>query len=309
MPYRRLLARMGLRTSSPRQLRILGKHHYWFLAMPALIIIFIGMVLPLVYTLYLSLRNFDLMNGKNEFTGFGNYVKAITDSGFIDSMGRTILYVGIVIILDFVIGFSQALLVYVLKPKIGRILKILFLMPILLMPTAAAMFWRVIMYGPPNQIFNHLLGINLSFAMLSSPKSAFIGIIITVVWAWSPLVFLLLSGGLSSLPNEPLEAAKIDGCNFRQTTIYHIIPMLKPIIIITISLKAVESFLSFPFPWVMTQGGPANSTHLLSTYIYDNSFNHLNYGYGAAMSIIMMVIGLILSSGVIYYVWRNQQSE
>lgn len=288
-----------------RATRVLGQRDYWLLTLPALVVILVSIVAPIGYTLFLSLHDFDLMKGSNRYNGIQNYIKVFADVEFRTALIRTLIYVAVVVFLDFVIGFLQALLLFRLKARTAKILKGIFLLPILLIPSAAAMFWRVIMYGPPYQVLNRILGLPQTTAVLATTDWAFWGIILTVVWAWSPWVFLLISGGLDSLSVEPLEAAQIDGANFWQVVWYHILPALRPVIFVTLSLKAVDSFMTFPFPWVMTGGGPAHSTHVMSTYIYESAFQHLNYGYGSALAMIMMLLGILLSGGVIYMVWRN----
>jgi ABC-type sugar transport system permease subunit len=141
---------------------------------------------------------------------------------------------------------------------------------------------------------------------LSSPTFALVAIIVTSWWAWSPWAFLLLLGGLESLDPSPMEAARVDGASYRQVVWHVILPMMKPVIFATLSFKAVDSFLTFSFVWLMTQGGPGKSTHLLSTYVYEQAFRFLDYGYGSAMALVMVAISAVLSFIAVYY-WQKAQ--
>jgi ABC-type sugar transport system permease subunit len=182
------------------------------------------------------------------------------------------------------------------------------MLPILIIPTASAVFWRTIMYSPNGQ-FLRVLGLNhILSPPLGDPKLAFWAIIITVIWAWSPWVFLLLSAGLDRIPRDIIEAAMVDGASYFARLRLIILPLMKPTIFVTLSFKAIDSFLSFPFVWVMTQGGPGGSTHLLSTYIYRTAFSLLNYGLGSAMSVVMLVISGVLST-VVVLLWNRSYGK
>jgi ABC-type sugar transport system permease subunit len=280
-------------------------HAYWLFVVPALVCVVLFVVLPLAYAVWLSLRNYNLQFGTNRFIGLANYTRALADTDFHFAFGRTLLYVVVVVTADFVIGFSQALLLYRLSSGWSRALRGVFMLPILLIPSAAAMLWRMVMYNPPFQEFNRVLGLPESFSILAQPNTAFWGIVLTVIWAWSPWVFLLLLGGLESLDTAPLEAAALDGASFWRTVWDIILPMMRPVIFVTLGFKAIDSFLTFPFPWVMTEGGPAGSSHVLSTYIYENAFKFLNYGYGSALALLMLLAGAAVSTVGIVFAWRK----
>ena len=280
-------------------------HAYWFFVVPALVCIVLFVLAPLGYAIWLSLRNYNLQFGTDRFIGLGNYARAITDSGFHIAFGRTLLYVVVVVSVDFLIGGLQALLLFRLSSGWSKVLRGVFMLPILLIPSAAAMLWRMVMYNPPFQEFNRVLGLPESFSILAQPNTAFWGIVLTVIWAWSPWVFLLLLGGLESLDTAPLEAAELDGASFWRIVWDIILPMMRPVIFVTLGFKAIDSFLTFPFPWVMTEGGPAGASHVLSTYIYESAFKFLNYGYGSAMALVMLLAGAGVSTAGIVFAWRK----
>ena len=287
-----------------------GSKHYWWFVLPAGIAVLFLFVLPVIYVAWLSLRNYNLMIGVDVFVGFDNFVRAIsTDSAFLVSIARTILYVILVVGIDFVVGMTQALLIYELAPRLRKIVRTIFLLPVLLIPAAGAVFWRMVMYGPPNEQILRIFGLEGVFPPpLSTPTTAFLAIIVTVIWAWSPWVFLLLAGGLDGLDRSVLEASEVDGAGYFRRLFSVVLPMMKPVIFVALSFKAVDSFLSFPFVWIMTQGGPGGSTHLVSTYIYERAFQFLDYGYGAAMAVILLIISAVLSIFAASY-WARTQKE
>jgi ABC-type sugar transport system permease subunit len=210
---------------------------------------------------------------------------------------------------DFLLGMTQALLLFSMRPAVAKVFRLIFMLPILIIPTASAVFWRTTMWAPPNEQFLRTLHLDgIINPPLGDPDLALWAIIITVIWAWSPWVFLLLSGGLDSLDRSVLEAAMMDGASYFQRLRLIILPLMRPVIFVTLSFKAVDSFLSFPFVWVMTQGGPQGSTHLMSTYIYEQAFKFLNYGFGSALAMVMLTISSVLSIGAVLY-WQRAQDK
>jgi multiple sugar transport system permease protein len=273
---------------------------WWFL-LPAALAVFGVIVVPLCQVLYLSLFDYNIMQYTYRFIGLGNYVKILFDAEFGWALLRTWWYVAAVVGVDFVYGFLVALLAWQLPLVWSKLFRAIVILPMLLIPSATAMLWRSVIYAPPYAAFDHVFGLPASVNVLASPLSALWGIILTAIWGWSPWVFLLLLAGLEGLAAEPLEAAKLDGATFPKLVWHIILPMMKPVIFITVSLKAVDSFLSFTFPWIMTEGGPGGSSHLLSTYIFEKAFKFLDYGYGSSLGVVMLIIAALTSTTVILY--------
>lgn len=305
------LARRGRRRRAGRRLGTESDRPYWLFVLPAGAAVVALVGVPLVYAVGLSLRDFNLMLGTDSPAGLSNYVRALTeDPEFYIALLRTFVYVAIVVSLDFALGFTQALLLHGLTPRLTSFFRGLFLLPILIIPAASATFWRLIMFGAPNVEAYRALGI---YGLLPPPLGdltlAFPAIILTVWWAWSPWVFLLLLGGLEGLDQSVIEAAETDGATYLQLVRRIILPMMKPVIFVTLAFKAVDSFLVFDFVWIMTQGGPGNATQVVSTYTYKYAFGQLNYGYGAALSIITLFVSAVLSIVAVLYWQRSQGAE
>ena len=269
------------------------RRSYWLLCVPAGIVLVVVIGIPVVYTIYLGTRNEDLLNGTTGSAGAHNYLTALRDPGLWWALLRTLIYIVVTGLADLILGFGQALLVFSLGRRLGRVLRMVFVLPILLVPSAAATFWAHVMYGPPFSEVNRILGIRMSLPILGNSHTALIGLFVTVVWAWSPWSFVLLSSGLQSLNREPLEAAALDGAGFWRRVRHVIWPMMMPVVFVTVVFKAVVSLNTFAFPWAMTKGGPNHSTDVLATYVYNNSFTLLNFGYGSAESVIVLAIGVL----------------
>ena len=155
---------------------------------------------------------------------------------------------------------------------------------------------------------NHILdffGLD-RFAWLASGKMAIYGVMFADIWSWTPWMFLILYGGLRTLPTEPMEAAEIDGASTWRILWNIILPLLSPVIIIAITLKSIDTFKTFDYVWIMTRGGPGGSSHIASTYIYETAMNNLNYGYGAAMAIIVLLICFMMAIGFIFILKKTE---
>lgn len=274
---------------------------------PALVAAVIFVFLPLLYGFFLSFRDFSLLRSTDSFNGLENYRRVLADKVFGIALLRTILYVGVVVSLNLIIGFAIALLMVQISLVWSKILRVIVMLPMLLIPVTVAMIWRIIMYNPPYEEFNRLFGI--SGSLLSNPNTALWAVILTDVWGWTPWVFLILLAGLEALPQEPIEASQIDGASFLQRTRYVILPMMRPIIFVVASLKIIDTFRTFVFVWTMTRGGPGGASHILSTYIYEKTFSLLDYGYGSCMAMVMLMVSIVMSTGFLIYVVKTRGRE
>ncbi len=285
-------------TQRPVRRSPLRQRGYWPFLVPAIVGVVALIAVPIGFSFYFSLRNYNLQIGSDQFAGLDNYVRLFTgkNGDFLAALLRTFGYVVLVIAFDFVLAMVQALLISTMKQKWAKFWRAVFILPILVIPTASAVFWRNVMYAPHNGEFLKVLGLDgIVNPPLGDPKLAFWAIIVVVVWAWSPWVFILFSTGLDQIDRTLIEASMVDGTSYFQRLRTIIFPLLRPVIFVTLSFKALDSFLSFPFVWVLTQGGPGNSTHILSTFIYQQAFNLLDYGNGSAMAIVMLLISGVIS--------------
>ena len=131
-----------------------------------------------------------------------------------------------------------------------------------------------------------------SVGILDSESGAFWGLVLLDVWEWTPLIFLILLAGLQSLPQEPFEAARVDGAGAWRTFVDHTLPMLAPVLVVAIVLRTIDAFTTFDQVYVLTHGGPGTATQLISIYGYDTFFRFQQYGYAAAMLLMVALVVL-----------------
>jgi len=239
------------------------------------------------------------------FVGLSHFVRLFQDEFFWSAMSVTFRFLAFVVLIEFFLGLFLAL---ILSREIkGRsIIRSLFLLPMMLAPVVVGLIWRFIL--------NDEVGIlNYFFSLIHLPAQSWLGdvntalgaIMLVDIWQWTPFMILVLLAGLQSLPDEPFEAARIDGASAWQTFKFITIPLLKPAILIALLFRTIDAYRIFDIIYVMTYGGPKTSTEPLSLYVYRNGFRHYDMGYTAALSLVMLVIIIAISQGYIKFMVKE----
>jgi multiple sugar transport system permease protein len=168
----------------------------------------------------------------------------------------------------------------------------------LLPPVVAAVVWRLI-YNPQFGALNgtlRMMGLDTgALTWTAGERTALASVILVDVWEWTPFLFLLLSAGLQALPQEPLEAARMDGASAWQIFRDIMLPLLKPVILLALLLRAMDLMRIFDQIFILTQGGPGFATQTMSLYIYRTAFRFFNFGYAAAMSFLGLALTLVFA--------------
>ncbi|MCK0149203.1 sugar ABC transporter permease [Marivita sp. S6314] len=275
---------------------------YMFLA-PAALVLAVALFYPICYMIYASFLDWNPSQriGEAEFVGLRNYIKLFGDPNFRESLWVTLKFAGIVVTLEMFIGVGLALL---LDRNIRgmSVLRTLFILPMMIAPIVVGLMWRY-MYHPTVGIFNKTLT-NLGFdtiPWLSDGNWAFASVIIADVWQWTPFIFILSLAALQSLPSSAIEASKIDGATGWQQIIYIKLPLMLPVLIVTLLLRLIDSFKVLEVILVMTNGGPGLSTEILSLRINRTASEFRELGEAAAMSNLLLIVLLILTFAMFIY--------
>jgi multiple sugar transport system permease protein len=268
--------------------------------LPALAVLLLVFIYPLGYSAYQSVRSFDLARPQDAaFVGLANYATLLQSAEFWRALRNTLVYAGVAVPLEFGLGLALALAVAQITR--GRsLIRMLLIMPMMLAPIAMGLIWKF-MYNDQLGIINFLirrLGISDRPPLwLADPDIALFSIIAVDVWATTPLVVLLLLAGLLSIPTDLYEAARIDGggalSNFWRITL----PLLRPAILVTLLLRGMDAFRVFDVVYVLTKGGPAFRTDVLSFYAYRLAFTDRSIGEATALAWIMTAI--LLAAGLV----------
>src|SRR6185369_6609008 len=256
---------------------------------PAVAVLLALSIYPLIYSVTISLQR-DTSSGA--VWGLGNFTRLFTDNFFWTAMAHTFVYAVAALTCEFLLGLGLALL---LNAQIrGRgFFRASLLVPMMLPPVVVGVVWRL-MLNPDFGAINGTLkwfGVSTeSLTWTASPRLAMLSVIAVDVWQWMPFVFLVLLAGLQAIPQEPYEAALIDGSSRWQTFRYVTLPLLKPAILIALLLRTMDLLRVFDQIFIVTEGGPGFATETISLYIYRTAFRFFDFGYAAAMSFVLLAL-------------------
>jgi len=254
-------------------------------------------VLPLGYSVLTSLREFPL--GQSPvFVGLQNYRNLLQDANFHGSLGTTLLYTIAATAVEFVLGLALALL---LKEEFSfqGIIRSSLIIPMVIAPVVVGIIWRLL-YGADVGLFSFAVQAltGKSVSVLSSTALALPALIAVDIWEWTPFMFLILLAGIQSLPQEPFEAARVDGASTWNIFWHLTLPMLKPVIVVALLIRALDAFTVFDQVFVLTQGGPGTATEVATLMIYKTAFRFSQFGYGAAMAIGLLALVMLFSAAL-----------
>jgi multiple sugar transport system permease protein len=277
----------------------------WLLTAPGLTALMLVITFPLFFTVFVSGFDYTLMHRSfDTFVGIENYQTAFAENYFAEALWVTLKFVVCVVLLEFVIGFTIALMLNAVT-RFKDVYYLILLMPLLINPVVVALVWRMFLH-PELGIVNYLLGL-IGIAKvnwLGDPVIAFWTVVLTDIWHQVSFMIVLLLAGLSALPKEPYEAARMDGASTLQSFIHVTVPLMRPVIIVTLLIRLIFAVKTFDLIYVMTRGGPGTATDLISYFIYRSAFFGLNIGQASAISVLLLVIVLALTA----YLYRYMRS-
>ncbi|UKA53773.1 sugar ABC transporter permease [Arthrobacter sp. FW305-BF8] len=274
-----------------------NRHRKWLFAAPAMIFVGLLIVFPLAWTLYLSLTDSQgSVRAASDFVGFENYLTVLTDTErFWPAVGRTVSFTLVALVCEVVLGMCIALLLW--RPFRGeKWVRVAILLPLVATPVAVGMMWRLI-FDPNIGFANQLLGLVgiPPQPWLSGQDSALPTTIFMDVWQWTPMVVLILLAGLTSLSEEPDEAARMDGANAFQRFFFVTLPLMMPTVIVAILLRGIDALKTFDILYATKGkgGGSFHEVETLNVYAYGLSFDYNQYGLSSAVLILffMIIIG------------------
>lgn len=256
---------------------------------------------PLLYALYISFYDFRLSNpsGESTFVGFKNYIEIFSTPEALNSLLTTLKYVVIAVVFQVLLAMVLAMALNEL-PRYRRLFVALITIPMMVAPLVAGLMFSFF-WNPQFGLYAFIirtLKLPLSTTPLSDSNLALWFVAFTDVWEWTPYLVLTFLAGLQSIPGESYEAAKVDGASgwqiFRRITI----PLMSPILVVGLILRAMEAFKEFDKPYILTGGGPGSATEVIDLYTYRQAFVSFNFSKAAALCIILFV--LLLTGGILY---------
>ena len=282
--------------------------NYWPFLTPALVVVLSGIVFPWVFTIWMSTQEFTL-GQERHFVGGANYARLWGDPRFWESLVHTLWYTLLSVVLPLFLG-TLAALVFDSKFPLRGFLRGIFVMPMMATPVAIALVWTM-MFHPQLGVLNYLLSLVGIPAQewIFNPNTVIPSLVAVETWQWTPLVMLIVLGGLASMPREPFESAEIDGANAWQQFRYLTLPMIAPFIMVAAIIRSIDALKSFDIIYAMTQGGPGTASETINIYLYNTAFAYYDIGYSSAMAIVFFVIIVAMSLALLMLRQRMQWSE
>lgn len=268
----------------------------WAIFSPALLLMLLLSVLPLVNLFLTSFYNVTWSGGQPSWTpvGLGNYAALAGDELLRAGLLNTLIFAVFAVGGQMLFGFALALLCS--RVTHGRVIyRTIFILPILIPGIVVGAIWKLLLnfdFGLVNQLIG-LVGLD-PMNWLGAKQTALASVIFVDVWHWTPFCFLLFLAGLESLPQDVYEAAKIDGATIWQELSFITLPMMLPTIAVTFAFRLVTAFKVFDEVYLLTGGGPGTSTEVVSFTLYQRFFREDRTGYGAAMSIAIIFLACML---------------
>lgn len=278
---------------------------YWLFALPAALAVGAVIVFPWLFTVYMSVQDWSV-SGTVTFVGLENYTTLFADRRFIESIGHTLYFTLLAVVAPILIGTAAALVFHHQFPWRG-LMRAIFILPMMATPVAVALVWTM-MFHPQLGVLNYLL------TSIGLPPSTWVydqrtvipTLVLVEVWHWTPLVMLIVLGGLAGLPSEPYEAATIDGANAWHMLRHITLPLVWPFIMIALIVRAIDALKTFDTIFVISQGGPGTASETINIFLYNQAFAFYKLGYASAVVVIFFVIIIALSLLLLYVRQRTK---
>ena len=281
---------------------------YWPFVLPAMIVVMAVIVFPWAYTIWMSLHEWKVGQAPT-FVGFANYMRLPGDARFMESIWHTLVYTVLSVVLPIVLG-TLAAVVFNNRFPLRGFFRGLFILPMMATPVAIALVWTM-MFHPQLGILNYLL------ALIGLPPSLWVfhpatvipSLVLVETWQWTPLVMLIVLGGLSALPSEPYESAQIDGATPWQTFRHISLPMIMPFLFIAAMIRMIDAVKSFDIIFAITKGGPGSASETINLYLYSVAFVYYDVGYASAIVVVFFALIIALAGALLHLRQRTHWNE
>lgn len=270
----------------------------YLLITPAVMVLLALSIYPLLYSIKVG---FQTGSGESAQWSLANFTRLATDGFFFSALWHTIIYAVVALTFEFLLGLGLAVMLD--RSVRGRsVFRAALLIPMMIPPVVVGVVWRLMLnadFGAINGTLKRL-GVNTeALTWTASPELALASVIAVDIWQWTPFMFLVLLAGLQAIPQEPYEAAKIDGAGRWQTFRHVTFPLLRPAILVALLLRTMDLLRVFDQIFILTEGGPGFATETVSLYIYRAAFRFFDFGYAAALSFVLLALTNVISIGYI----------
>lgn len=280
------------------------------LYLPAILIIFGVVIYPMMYALVMSFTSYSVRKPVMEYVGAANYAKILSDRSFWEAVGRSLVFTVGSLVPQIILGLAMAVLLNHPRLRCKTLFRGLMITPWLVPTVAVAMIFRWMfhdVYGIVNYSLMSIHAISAPVAWIANQHTAMFILILANIWRGTPMLVTMFLAGLQGISSDLYEAAEIDGANAWARFAKITFPLLMPVVMVSGVLRFIWAFNFYDLPWVMTGGGPAESTQTTPIYAYRRAFSSYRMGEGSAITIILFVILIIFAA--IYFVLKNRQEK
>lgn len=273
------------------------KKAFWVFLLPGLLFYILAVFYPIEESIRLSFMKWGGI-GSKKFIGFDNYIMMFKDRVFYTAFFNNLIYLLIVVSMQLIIGLIFAVLLSYMKKV--TFIKTLYYVPCIVTTVAVTQLFRSIYATEPvgllNQILNAIGLDNLATSWLTNVKTVLACVSVPEGWRFTGMYMVIFYAALISLDPEVYEAAKVDGANEWQTLIKIKLPLIKPILLLTLTMCLTGALRGFDIPFLLTSGGPGNVSELMSTYMYKKAFSSNQYGYGSTLAVFIIIESILVVS-------------
>jgi multiple sugar transport system permease protein len=272
--------------------------HYWAFAVPAAVIVLAVIIFPWVFTVFISLNSWD-PSGGIAWVGLSNYLAMLTDARFGWAILRTLYFSVLTVGGPLVLGIAAAVCFH-RRFAFRGLARTIFVLPMMATPVAIALVWSM-MFHPQLGVLNYLLtSVGLPPSTWTySPDTVIPTLALVETWQWTPLVMLIVLGGLASLPSDPYEAALLDGASGWQSFVHITLPLVWPFIIVAAVIRTIDALKAFDVIYVITLGGPGTASEAINIFLYQTAFAYYHLGYAGAVTLVFFVLIVAISLGLL----------
>ncbi|HEY0313195.1 MAG TPA: sugar ABC transporter permease [Allosphingosinicella sp.] len=259
---------------------------------PLVALMLAASVIPFAIMLWLSLSDFsfNLPGHDGSYVGLANYAAAWSDQRFHASLRLQALFIFVTVAPEFLLGLLFALAIWHGR-RLTSVTLVLIALPLIIAPITVGMIWRLLLHGDygPLGFYLSAMFTRDNASVLGSPNYAFMAVVLVDIWQWTPFFVIALLAALAKLPREPHLAAQADGASTLQVVRTVTLPLLRPTFVIVILLRIMDSFKEYDKIFVLTRGGPASATELVSPFTWIVAFDHGDLAYGSAITVILYI--------------------
>jgi raffinose/stachyose/melibiose transport system permease protein len=277
----------------------------WLYLAPTLVINVVIILIPALLTIGLAFFQWDGLSAP-VFVGLGNFAALWDDRVFWTALENNLIWTAIFLTIPIAMGLLAASMLLIVPRRGSTIFQVVYFLPVIIATAITARVWQGMIYSPVTGIFGWLGKLGLPITNpLSQTSTALFGIATVDLWHWWGFLCVIFFAALRQVPQEQIEAARIEGASFWQMMGYVLLPGIRSTIVLMMVMTVIWSFLVFDFVYILTQGGPAFSSEVLSTLAYRKAFYDLNVGQAAATALVISLFGLVAT----YFYIRIQQKE